>query len=186
MSKRSSTQGPLALSAKVLAMRCSVVSGNRDGGTKGVDAGGKARSASRDKLRFKGLEASVAAGPGAAAVCASGLITAGPVAAAGGEVIGRGEKRSFGVGSMGSLRSGRIGGVIGGCKEGSSTSTVGANRGACTGALGKGMPFKASRKAKCRKSTSAAASKRKRSKTFHCASFWYSLIAISRKYFLFL
>ena len=48
-------------------MRCSVVSGNRDGGTKGVDAGGKARSASRDKLRFKGLEASVAAGPGAAA-----------------------------------------------------------------------------------------------------------------------
>jgi hypothetical protein len=87
---------------------------------------------------------------------------------------------------MESLRSGRICGVIWACKEGSSTSTVDANRGACTGALGKGMPFNASRKAKCRKSTSAAASKRKRSKTFLCASFWHSLIVMSRKYFLFL
>ena len=67
MSKRSSTQDPFPLAANVLLMRCSAVSGRRVDASKGADAGGKARIASRERLRFSGLGGSGAAGAAGAA-----------------------------------------------------------------------------------------------------------------------
>lgn len=73
MSKRSSTQGSFPLAANVLLMRCSAVSGRRAEGSKGADAGGKARIASRERVRFSGLGGSGAAGAIGTALSAAWL-----------------------------------------------------------------------------------------------------------------
>jgi hypothetical protein len=81
-----------------LAMCCSAVSGRRGGGKRGSGAAGNARMASRDKLRFNGLEAAGATAARGAAVaaldgcelgdarpvCGFGLIAAGTGSAASG------------------------------------------------------------------------------------------------------
>ena len=82
-STRSSTQGPLPLAANVLFMRCAMVSGRRAEGNKGADAGGKARIASRERVRFSGLGGSGAAGAIGTALGAAWLGALGTLGACG-------------------------------------------------------------------------------------------------------
>jgi hypothetical protein len=162
-STRSSTQGPLPLAARVLAMRCSAVNARRAEGRHGADVGGKARIASRERLRFSGLGGSGAAeaivtalgaawlgalgtlgacGAGdAGVICASGFVgsvgfsTAGAASAAGGGAVAGGTELPARWGSGGCFFSGRGGVLIWVCKGGRSTSTVGAKRGEGAGGL---------------------------------------------------
>jgi hypothetical protein len=194
-STRYSTQGPLAVSA--LPMRCSAVSGRRAEGSKGADAGDKARIASRERVRFSGLGGSGAAGAlvaalsaawlgalgacgagDAAMICATGLagavsfVSAARGSAAGGGALAWGTELPARAGSNGRFLSGKRGVLIWICKGGNSTSTVGAKRGddACGLGVGGCKPCKTQRKPRCSNSTSATLNKRKRLKLFNCAS----------------
>ena len=184
-STRSSTQGPLPLAARVLAMRCSAVNARRAEGSHGAEAGGKARIASRERLRFSGLGGSGAAGaivtaPGdvwlgalgtlgacgagdAGVICASGFVgsvgfgTAGAASAASGRAVAGGTELPARWGSGGCFFSGKGGVLIWVCKGGRSTSTVGAKRGDGAGGLDVASckPCTTHRKPRCSNSTSA-------------------------------
>ena len=188
-SKRSSTQGPLPLAASILPMRCSAVSGRRAEGSNGADAGGKARIASRDRVRFSGLGGSGAAGAIGAAlgacgagdagvICATGLagavgfVTAVTGSAAGGGAVAEVTESPARAGSSGRFFSGKGGVLLWVCKGGSSTSTVGAKRGdgACGLGVGVCKPCKTHRKPRCSNSASAPLNKRTGPTVFNCAS----------------
>jgi hypothetical protein len=166
-------------------MCCSAVSARRGGGNWGAGAAGNARMASRDKLRFSGLEAADATAARGAAVaaldgcglgdagpvCRFGLIAAGAGSAASGGVAAWDREGQVRAGPSRRLPSGWGDVLIWACKGGSSTSTVGAKRCKLTCGLGAGIctPCNTKRKPKCSKSTSATLSNRKRLKVFKCA-----------------